>query len=224
MEGHRRDVTCIAVDDEIIVTGGKDRILCFWRTSDGKVIRRFVDAHDRLITHIKAKGNLIATSSRDRSVKIWRYVPHENDIYSVVTLIGSDQRHSVWSIDFNHKYLVSGSADNKIRVWPRFTDDECLFHPDFCLGEATNSVRGVHLIRTTEDALLTSNVRGDLVLYDIKERKAAQEVELSGDNEKGMFHHPGGFISIDECNFDTLGIIAVAFANLNVSLFLSHKE
>ena len=217
-------MTCIAVEGDLIVTGGKDRILCFWRGSDGKVIRRFVDAHDRLITQIKARNNAVVTSSRDRTVKVWRRDVEHNEVFPVATLTGTDQKHSVWSLDLNDKYLASGSADNKIRIWTRRDGDECLFrHDDFCLGESTSSVRGVHLVRTAEDALLTSNVRGDLVLYDIRGRRAAQEVELCGDNERGLFHHPGGFISIDECRFDSLGLIAVAFANLNVSLFLSHK-
>lgn len=137
LDGHRREVNCFHIDKDILVAGGKDRRLTFWSLSRGKLLHSVDEAHSRLITSIRVKDNLAISSSRDKSIKVWRMFPHPNhaepessfQVDLLHTLTG--HQHSVWTIDINENFLVSGSADRTIRVWRLEADDQFVPHCQF---------------------------------------------------------------------------------------------
>jgi len=62
---------------------------------------------------VKIRGQTLASSSRDRIVKVWSIDGETLNLKQ--KLLGHG--HSVWTVDFNANFLVSGSADHKVHFW-----------------------------------------------------------------------------------------------------------
>jgi WD40 repeat protein len=126
MNGHRREVTCLAVDHagQHAVAGGRDRHLTLWNLDKGSLVSRMNDAHSRLITCVKIYEKNIFSSSRDRSVKIWSF--EKNGEIELEQILAGNHQHSVWGIDVLNNILVTSSADKSIGVWNRrsFASDD----------------------------------------------------------------------------------------------------
>ncbi len=102
----------------VLISGGKDGHLRFWRTDRENTLLQEIAAHKGAIYQIAfdQAGSLCATGSRDGTIKIW-------DARTFDPLFRMDRgkhghTHSVNSLLWMDRYLVSASDDRSVRCWP----------------------------------------------------------------------------------------------------------
>ena len=102
----------------VLISGGKDGHLRSWRTDRKLELLHEIPAHKGAIYQIAfvPTGALCATCSRDGTIKLW-------DAQTFDPLIRLDRAmhghtHSVNSILWMDRFLVSASDDRSIRCWP----------------------------------------------------------------------------------------------------------
>jgi len=207
LKSHRREVTCLDFDakSKIAISGGRDRNLITWDTSNGTKLNTQNEAHARLITKVKIHKDSIFSSSRDRSIKIW-------DLFSltlVQTLIG-DHAHSVWCIDISHSYLVSASADDSLGVWHQNDQDSWKLKHKLNNEEP---VRNVIILKKSPELAVSGDLLGDLKVWNIHEGQFKYQVPHPTDS--GLFRQGGVIVSLTQ----TEDLVGVAFSIQSVALF-----
>ncbi len=112
------NVACIWPEKSYLFTGGRDAILKVWDIKNNYKNRLEIPAHNYAIYAIKISpcGKFLATASRDKTIKIW-------DLNTLEVLAKLDHKnfgghtHSVNTLLWLDKYLVSAGDDRKIMVW-----------------------------------------------------------------------------------------------------------
>nr|MDQ3100792.1 hypothetical protein [Bacteroidota bacterium] len=102
----------------VLISGGKDGYLRFWRTDQDHQLTREIAAHKGGIYRIlfNDDGSLCATCSRDRTIKIWNANSFE-PLHRLDRVAGG-HTHSVNSILWIDDLLISASDDRTLIAWP----------------------------------------------------------------------------------------------------------
>ena len=88
---------------------------------------------------------------------------------------------------------------------------------------SSSAIRQVHLVRSCPSALLSADIFGELTLHDLERGIALQDAVDQNEVAQGLFSRHA--VAISEAEFpEKVGFIAVAFASLSITLFLSHKK
>lgn len=119
LKGHR-DVLYAATfspDGKMIATGGYDRKINLWNSSDGKTIRE-LNGHNGAIydLHFHAAGKVLASASGDQTVKLWNVENGER----LDTLGQPLKEQFVTSFHPTSDLILAAGRDNRIRSW-KFT-------------------------------------------------------------------------------------------------------
>eukprot|EP01091_Cochliopodium_minus_P000911 TRINITY_DN1080_c0_g4_i1.p1 TRINITY_DN1080_c0_g4~~TRINITY_DN1080_c0_g4_i1.p1 ORF type:complete len:1003 (-),score=321.23 TRINITY_DN1080_c0_g4_i1:121-3129(-) len=114
-QGHKREISTLAYnkDGTLLASGSSDTEIVIWDAMSETGLYRLIGHKDR-ITNVKfLVGNRLVTSSKDTLIKVWDL---ETQSCSQ-TLVG--HKNEVWHFDINDEEtrLVSGSRDDKLRVW-----------------------------------------------------------------------------------------------------------
>jgi U3 small nucleolar RNA-associated protein 12 len=123
--GHTRPVTCLAFssDGSLLATGSQSTEVLVWDVL-GQAGRARLKGHKSAVTSLVfGNNNKLISASKDTLVLVWDLTLQQ----CVQTLVG--HRHEVWDVvlDPNKRLLVTGSSDNKLRVW-RLEGDEFVFY------------------------------------------------------------------------------------------------
>jgi U3 small nucleolar RNA-associated protein 12 len=114
-QGHKKEVSTLTYnsDGSLLVSGSADTELVIWDASNESGLYRLIGHKDRITDTKFLFGNRLISSSKDALIKIWDLETQ----HCVQTLIG--HRNEVWSFDINPEQtrLVTGSTDDKLRVW-----------------------------------------------------------------------------------------------------------
>lgn len=120
--GHTNSIFSIepALDQEYLVTAGRDARLKFWKVSENFLLDEEIVAHMYAINHIafRQDGKYFATGSMDKTIKIWDYqkrkllkvidkARHNGHLSSINKLLWSGHKNM----------LISCSDDRSIGVW-----------------------------------------------------------------------------------------------------------
>ncbi len=115
---YRVNTVAFSPDGSMLASGGSDRLIHFYRTTDGQLLKTFNAAapeiHGNAIENIafSPNGTILASASY-RKVEIWRV--------SDGALLNTLTNHTDWvlSLAFSQEgnYLASGSFDTKILLW-----------------------------------------------------------------------------------------------------------
>ncbi|MDE2126413.1 MAG: WD40 repeat domain-containing protein [Armatimonadetes bacterium] len=117
--GHAAPVRCLAFApaDNLLVSGGDDRLVRVWRApSSGVVSYRYdIPAHDGAVTGVAVAPNdsAIASVSTDGYLKTWSL--QSGDLMYRARVSQQAVLCVAWSP--NSRRLATGSADGKVRVW-----------------------------------------------------------------------------------------------------------
>lgn len=144
-------------DNQIMISGGNDRIITLRNLKTGKIIRTFNEHSGSIYALcISSDGQTLISGSRDTTIKIWHL--HTIDTYQsnstnrligdglIDTFIGhSDSINSI-AITPNGKIIASGSEDNTIRLWDLNTGE--------CLATLDGHEAGVRTIAISPDGQL----------------------------------------------------------------------
>ena len=103
---------------DYVVTGGWDNILYLYSYPDLKLVNKIEKIHNNWIKDIdfNNSGDKLAVSSLDKKVVIYSNFP---DINERNTLILSDFRYNIWSLDWanNSDLLALGGFEGVLEVW-----------------------------------------------------------------------------------------------------------
>jgi COMPASS component SWD3 len=144
-------------DNQIMVSGGNDRIITLRNLKTGKIIRNLTGHSGSIYALcLSHDGQTLISGSRDTTLKIWHL--HTINTYnsnSVNRLIGdglidtftghSDSINAV-TISPNGKVIVSGSEDNTIKLWYLKTGE--------CLATLEGHEAGVRSVAISPDGQL----------------------------------------------------------------------
>ncbi len=112
--GHRKAVTALAwsSDDGLLATGSQGNEVVVWDVVAQQGRHRFKGHTGPITNLVFLHGTTwLASASKDTFVRIWELASQ----VCVQTLVG--HRHEVWALAATESFLVTGSADNKLRFW-----------------------------------------------------------------------------------------------------------
>jgi len=108
--GHMKEVQCLQIEENTIVSGGGDNFVKIWDQRTGGCVDTF-RGHTGSVMTLQHDANKIISGGYDKALKIFdirsRKVLH--------TLFGHSS--AVFALQFDQDRLVSGSADRRAIVW-----------------------------------------------------------------------------------------------------------
>lgn len=144
-------------DNQIMISGGNDRIITLRNLKNGKIIRSFTEHSGSIYALcISSDGQTLISGSRDTTIKIWHL--HTIDIYKsnsinrligdglVDTLTGHSDSINAVAITQNGRIIISGSEDNTIKLWDLNTGE--------CLATLDGHEAGVRAVAISPDGQL----------------------------------------------------------------------
>jgi WD40 repeat protein len=125
LQGHRKDVTCVAVSKDankpLIVSGGDDGMLCIWTRTSGRPLRAIQHAdpvQSVACTFGAANKNIAAVGLADGAIYFWDL---DSESEKPLQMIPRDKAHNggIASIAFSPdgKYFATGGVDGSIKLW-----------------------------------------------------------------------------------------------------------
>lgn len=144
-------------DNQIMISGGNDRIITLRNLKTGKIIRTFNEHSGSIYALcISSDGQTLISGSRDTTIKIWHL--HTIDTYKsnstnrligdglIDSFIGHSDSINAVAITPNGKIIASGSEDNTIKLWDLNTGE--------CLATLEGHEAGVRAIAISPDGQL----------------------------------------------------------------------
>lgn len=111
LRGHTQTVTCMQMQDNVLVTGSKDNTVKIWRGLSGaQECELTLAGHRGAITCLQFAGHHLMTRSWDLTGRVWDM----NTGQIVHTVTGNSV---CLSLQVENSKLVCGYADNYIRLW-----------------------------------------------------------------------------------------------------------
>ncbi|XP_043938512.1 F-box/WD repeat-containing protein 7-like isoform X2 [Protopterus annectens] len=109
--GHGAMVTCLAIQEELLASGSRDKTIQIWNLPSGLHVKT-LEGHRKGVWGLQFfTDNLLVSASYDTTIKIWNVRLGD----CARTLYGHDG--PVWSIALKEYVLVSGSQDKLVKVW-----------------------------------------------------------------------------------------------------------
>lgn len=112
---HKSGVTGVLLENDRVITGGKDALLTIWDLK-GNEVKKPIPAHNFGVYRIlRFDDDLILSASRDKTIKVW-----DNDLRFIQRLDHKEggHRHSVNElVKLDESRFASCSDDGKIILW-----------------------------------------------------------------------------------------------------------
>ncbi len=213
VQAHRREITCLAAEDNLVAVGGRDRRVSVWCGKSGARLAFQNEAHSRLITCVRLKNKSVFSSSRDRSIKIWSYNTSCQSLLLEQTL--QDHGHSIWGIDVREPYLISSSADKTLNLWTRPDPSSgWILKSKFENGDT--ALRNVIILERDDGNLaLSGDLIGELKVWNLREARLQYNVPEHTGLEGAWFRSSGAVVALS-LNLD---FAAASFGNKCVVLY-----
>eukprot|EP01132_Coremiostelium_polycephalum_P009027 gene9027-11059_t len=109
---HDSCVTCLQSQDNILMSGGSDKVVRVWDMNTAQCINELT-GHEEGIRCLQFQGNILVTGSNDTTIKLWDLRSKNGGNYS--TLRGHSG--SIRCLQWEGTTLVTGSNDQTIRWW-----------------------------------------------------------------------------------------------------------
>ncbi|KAM3921016.1 F-box/WD repeat-containing protein 10 [Leptodactylus fuscus] len=107
--GHMKTITCLDVQDDLLVSGAKDGLVKVWAVSMGKCTRTF--KHKDPVLAVRLRDQLVVSGCEKGLVKIW----HLESAELIKTLPG--HQGAIKCLSFDQWHLVSGGSDGYAIAW-----------------------------------------------------------------------------------------------------------
>ncbi|XP_063817096.1 F-box and WD repeat domain containing protein 10B [Pseudophryne corroboree] len=107
--GHMKTITCLDVQEDLLVSGARDGHVKVWNVTTGKCLRTF--KHKDAVLAVKLKEKLVVSGCEKGLVKVW----HLESAVVIKTLTG--HQGAIKCLSFDQWHLVSGSADGYAIAW-----------------------------------------------------------------------------------------------------------
>ena len=147
LHGHTGSVLCLQYDEKIIITGSSDSTIRVWDVNSGQTLNTLLH-HSEAVLHLRFGPTTIITCSKDQTLIVW-VIKSPTNIMLRRVLVG--HRAAVNVVDFDNKYIVSGSGDRTIKVWQTSTSDFVRTLYGHRKGIACLRYRGKHIVSGSAD-------------------------------------------------------------------------
>ncbi|KAJ1980946.1 hypothetical protein H4R34_002266 [Dimargaris verticillata] len=197
LNGHSDSVYCLQFQDELLVTGSRDRTIKFWNLGDGFECMRTLTGHEGSVLCLKYDERCLVTGSSDSTVMVWDLTTGQEDSDSDASAEDADSfmplapeepntNHDrpvkrlrshiagVLDVSMEDQVIVSCSKDCTIKVWNRET------------GELARSLvahrRPVNAVQISGSQMASASGDGLVKLWDVETGLAIRSFEghLSG--------------------------------------------
>lgn len=148
LKGHTNGVTCLQIDEGILISGSYDSTARVWSLETGEELR-VLRGHQRGIRSLQFDDQKLITGSLDGVIKVWNWSTGE----CLATLRGHSD--AVVSVNFDGELLASGSADKNIKIFNFQTKvSYCLRgHTDF-INQVVIDTKSRTLTSASDDTLI----------------------------------------------------------------------
>ena len=207
--GHRREVTCLDVDQisQLAIAGGRDRHLSLWDLGQGSLVTIEKSAHSRLITCVKLRNSRAFSSSRDRTVKVWN-LPQ----LQLLQVLQGYHGHSVWAIDIRNEFLVTASSDKSMNVWTNDSNSvEQLWSLKHELNNHNAPLRNILILKKSPALAVTGDLVGDIKVWNL----AIGVIEFEVPDPRRESTFPGAVVSLSQSR----NFFAAGYSTNDVALF-----
>ncbi|XP_069808291.1 F-box and WD repeat domain containing protein 10B-like [Dendropsophus ebraccatus] len=107
--GHMKTITCLDVQDDLLVSGAKDGLVKVWDIPTGKCLRTY--KHKDAVLAVQRRNELVVSGCEKGLVKVWSFESAE----LIKTLSG--HQGAIRCLSFDQWHLVSGSSDGYAIAW-----------------------------------------------------------------------------------------------------------
>ncbi|XP_075071339.1 F-box and WD repeat domain containing protein 10B [Mixophyes fleayi] len=168
--GHMKTITCLDVQEDLLISGARDGHVKVWNITTGKCLRTF--KHKDAVLAVMIKAKFVVSGCEKGLIKVWNLDSAE----LIKTLTG--HQGAIKCLSFDQWHLVSGSADGYAIAWSMmgtFTKNLMSFrHPKqvMCLellflrvitGCADGKIRVFNLLNGDCLRVMRANSRSDPV-------------------------------------------------------------
>jgi WD40 repeat protein len=112
LTGHTIDVTSVALDAGVVVSGSGDNTIKVWDRTNNYALIKTLTGHNSSVSSVALDAGVIVSGAGDNTIKVWDCT---NNYALIKTLTGHTS--SVSSVALDAGVVVSGSGDNTIKVW-----------------------------------------------------------------------------------------------------------
>lgn len=113
LKGHTGSVLCVQFTDHIIVSGSSDSSIRIWDLHTGEFIKS-IEHHREPVLRVRLEKNVLVVCSKDKTLSVWDL---KDKCDFVMRGVLDGHRAAVNVVDFDERYVVSGSGDRVIKVW-----------------------------------------------------------------------------------------------------------
>ncbi|MCJ1314459.1 hypothetical protein MMC25_008141 [Agyrium rufum] len=117
-EAHLEVIYTIQCAGRFLVSGSRDKTLRVWNLDTQRLVRKPLVGHTKSVLCLQfdasEEEDIIISGGSDTDVIIWKFSTGE-----IVKRLDRAHEESVLNLKFDHRYLVTCSKDNLIKVWNR---------------------------------------------------------------------------------------------------------
>ncbi|KAK5166952.1 uncharacterized protein LTR77_007681 [Saxophila tyrrhenica] len=134
-DGHTDMVYAVSVQGDYLVSVSADRTARVWDLRTQRLLYPALSGHTGSVTAVQfdaaAHKDVIIVGDADGNVMVWRFSTRETVKTIVEAHVGD-----VLCLHFDHRYLVTGGKDGKIKLWNRHSLDVNTDLPGFAARPA----------------------------------------------------------------------------------------
>jgi COMPASS component SWD3 len=171
--GHDNFVFCVDQHHAMVVSGSFDETVKLWDIRSGDCVST-LPAHSDPVTAVSFNrdGTTVCSASHDGLIRIWDVATGEclKTIYAAGNPPVSSVKYSP-----NGKFLLAGTLDSAIRLWPVTVTGSNKCAKMYTSPEKhVNTKYSVVSDFTADGSIVTGSETGDVVLYDLQSCKVQQ--------------------------------------------------
>jgi WD40 repeat protein len=180
LTGHRDEIRCLDVHEDICVTGGYDAFVILWNVEEDKKIAQYTHTVD--VFSVQYAPPYIFGSSASALIRVW-----DIETQKVVRDIsGHSQTLRAIRYDKESQILVSAGEDSQIKIWDMRTHT--------CVAEKSDAhSSGISCLQFDSEKILTGSFDASVKMWDMKTFTVRQEYQVPKDEEylqKYYFYTP----------------------------------
>ena len=113
LHGHTDLVCCVAIQGDVVVSAGRDRLIRIWSRKKGTCTATLEGSEDAIYALALRGDQLLSGEGSPKGGKVRLWEVHTK----ALRVTGSDHAGPVWSVAFGRAVAVSASHDHSARVW-----------------------------------------------------------------------------------------------------------
>jgi F-box and WD-40 domain protein 1/11 len=191
-DGHTDVVYAVHLQGDYLVSVSADHTARVWDLRTQRLLYQPLVGHTGSVTAVQfdtsAHDDEIITGGIDGNVMIWRFSTGE-----AIKIIIEAHDGTVLSLHFDHKYLVTGGKDKKIKLWNRRSMDvDHADVPQFAvkptegdkyqeyslLATLDGHDAAVNAVRLRKDVLVSGSGDSDICIWSLQTGKILQKVSI----------------------------------------------